>query len=177
MIVYRDKLSGDEMLSDGYKLEPVLDNEGAPIPGLMQCASQLISKSGDVDIGCGNEFGGNADDDGPVDNSEKVNNVIDAFQYTETSMSTATDLKSFLKEYMNKIRQHMRDKGKPKEEIQAFMATAPGIAKYLVSHFNDLQFFYGPSFNIDTMVYAIYHEGALTPNFLYIMAGYDQEKF
>jgi len=44
MIVYKDLLSGDEMLSDAFKLEPVKDSEGNEIPGLMMCQSLMIRK-------------------------------------------------------------------------------------------------------------------------------------
>ena len=78
---------------------------------------------------------------------------------------------------MNAIRTHMRSKGKDKEEIQAFMATAPGIAKFLLKNFNDLQFYLGPAFNPETMVFSMYPEGAVAPNFYYISQGFDQVKF
>ena len=34
MIVYRDLISGDEMLSDAFKLLPVVDDEGAVVSSL-----------------------------------------------------------------------------------------------------------------------------------------------
>lgn len=137
----------------------------------------MISKSGDVDVGCGNAFGGAADDEGVDSGEEKVNNVIDGFQYTETSMSSAADFKAWIKDYMNAVVLKLREKGKPKEEIQAFKATAPGIAKFFLKQFNDVQFYLGASFNPETMVFSIYPDGAVTPNFYYIMGGFIAEKF
>ena len=179
MIVYRDLISGDEMLSDAFKLQQVVDEEGNPVEGLMYCESKMIAKGGDdVDVGCGNAFGGGGGEDEGVDTSvAQVNNVIDGFQYTETQIGTANDFKGWIKDYMNSIRSALKEKGKGKEKIQEFMALAPGIAKYLLKNFNDLQFFLGPSFCSETMVFSIYPEGALTPNFLYIMGGYEAEKF
>lgn len=179
MIVYRDIISGDEMLSDAFPLKPVIDSDGEVVPGLMMCESKMITKSdGDIDVGCGNAFGGGGDDDGPLDSGAvQVNNVIEGFQYTETQVGSASDFKSWIKEYMNAIRTYMRSKGKDKEEIQAFMATAPGIAKFLLKNFNDLQFYLGPAFNPETMVFAMYPEGAVAPNFYYIIQGFEQVKF
>jgi hypothetical protein len=179
MIVYRCVITGDEMLSDAYPLKPVVDSDGNVVEGLMYCESKNITKGGgDVDIGCGNSFGGGGGDDEAVDDAvETVNNVIDGFQYTETQVGGANDFKSWLKEYFGAVRAQLRDKGKPKEEIQAFMGTASGIAKYLLTNFTDLQFFLGPAFNPEAMVFSIYPEGNTTPNFLYIMGGYEQEKF
>jgi len=183
MIVYRDIISGDEVLSDAFVLKEVIDADGNKVPGLMCCDSKNITKTdGDVDVGCGNAFGSGGGDDeeggGGVDSSvQTVNNVIDGFQYTETQIGTATDFKSWIKDYMNAVVLKLREKGKPKEEIQAFKASAPEIAKFFLKNFNDLQFYLGPSFDSNTMVFSLYAEGAVTPTFYYIMGGLAAEKF
>jgi hypothetical protein len=146
----------------------------------MMCESKTIEKGGaDVDIGCGNSFGGTDEDgDGGADSGvEKVNNVIDGFQYTETQIGSATDFKNWIKEYMNAVVLKLRAAGKPKEDIQKFKAGAPEIAKFFLKNFSDVQFYLGPSFNPESMVFSIYPEGALTPNFYFIMGGFIAEKF
>ena len=143
----------------------------------MFCESKMISKSDDVDVGCGNAFGGGGEEDGPLDTTMMVNNVIDGFQYTETQVGSATDFKAWIKDYMNSLKTAMKAKGKGKEKIQEFMGTAPGIAKYLLQNFSNLQFYLGPAFNPETMVFAMYPDGATVPNFYYIMAGFEAEKF
>ena len=115
--------------------------------------SKMITKSDDVDVGCGNAFGGDNPEDAPVDTAMQVNNVIDGFQYTETQIGSGADFKNWIKDYMNTLRSAMKEKGKGKEKIQEFMGLAPGIAKYLLQNFSNLQFYLGPSFNPDTMVY------------------------
>lgn len=179
MIVYRDIISGDEMLSDAFKLLPVVDDEGNVVEGLMMCESKMVSKSDDVDVGCGNAFGGGGEEEGGGADSGAVmvNNVIDSFQYTETQIGTPADFKAWIKEYMNAVVLKLREKGIPKEEIQAFKAGAPNIAKFFLKKFSDVQFFLGPSFNADTMCFSIYADEALTPNFYYIMGGCRPEKF
>ncbi len=150
------------------------------IEGLICAESKLIVKnSEDIDVGCGNEFGsGGENEDGPLENTaQKVNNIIDGFQYTETQVGSASDFKSWIKEYFNAVVLKLREKGKPKEEIQAFKALAPEIAKFFLKNFADLQFYLGPSFDSSTMVFSIYAEGAETPTFYYILGGYDVEKF
>ena len=88
------------------------------VPGLMYCESKMIPKSSDdVDVGCGNAFGGGGgeEDGGPADSGvQMVNNVIDGFQYTETQVGTANDFKAWIKEYMNSLRAAMKEKGKGK---------------------------------------------------------------
>jgi hypothetical protein len=138
----------------------------------------ITKNSDDVDVGCGNAFGSGGEDAEGVDSSAStVNNVIDGFQYTETQIGSANDFKSWIKEYMNAVVLKLREKGKPKEEIQAFKATAPSVAKFFLKNFSDVQFYLGPSFNSESMVFSIYPEGATTPNFYYIMGGLIAEKF
>jgi hypothetical protein len=145
----------------------------------MMCESKNIVKGGgDVDIGCGNSFGGTGEDDAGVDDQvQTVNNVVDGFQYTETQIGGANDFKAWIKEYMNAVVLKLREKGTPKEEIQAFKASAPGIAKFFLKNFSDVQFYLGASFNPESMVFSIYPEGAVTPNFYFIMGGLKAEKF
>lgn len=177
MIVYCDVITGDEMLSSAFPLSQVKDEEGNDVAGLMFCESKMIAKAGDdVDIGCGNAFGGEAEEAGGGD-VEKVNNVIESFGYNETQIGTAADFKAWIKDYMNAVRTHMRNKGKAKEEIQAFMAMAPGIAKFFLKNFSEVQFYLGPSFNPESMVFSIYPDGGVTPNFYFIMPGFDATKF
>ena len=178
MIVYRDVISGDEMLSDAFKLVPVVDSEGNEIPGLMMCESQMVSVGGDVDVGNCNAFGGGEEEDAGGDSGvQLVNNIISGFNYTETQIGSATDFKAWIKDYMVAVRGKLKEKGKSKEEIQAFMGQAPAIAKYFLQNFSGVQFYLGPSFNPETMVFSIYPDGKTTPNFYYIMAGYTAEKF
>ena len=78
MIIFTCKITGDEMLTDAYKVEDVTDDEGNVVPGLMEIESQIVAKAGgDIDIGAGNAFGGGGEDEPVDDNVEKVNNVID----------------------------------------------------------------------------------------------------
>lgn len=198
MIVYRDIISGDEMLSDAFPLKQVVDKEGNEVnlfnllffpvcyqfvsfqvAGLMYCTSKMITVGNDdVDVGCGNAFGGDAEEEGGAGGTEeKVNNIINGFQYTETQIGTVNDFKSWLKEYMNLIVAKMKEGNKGKEAIQAFKGTAAGIAKFLVSNFSDLQFYLGASFDANTMVFSMYEDGELTPNFYFIMGGFAAEKF
>ena len=137
----------------------------------------IIKKDDDVDVGCGNAFGsgGGEDDEGGGPSGtgpQKVNNVIDGFNYTETQIGTANDFKSWIKEYMNAVVLKLREKGKPKEEIQAFKATAPEIAKYFLTRFSDVQFYLGPSFDASTMVFSIYEGENEAPTFFYIEGGF-----
>ena len=44
MIIYKCRFTGDEMLSDAFKPQPVKDDEGNEVPGLIQILSQKVNK-------------------------------------------------------------------------------------------------------------------------------------
>lgn len=143
----------------------------------MMVESKNIPKGDDnVDIGCGNEFGGAGEEDAPDPNIEMVNNIVESFHYTQTSMDGA-GFKAWLKDYMGAILEKMKAADKPVEERKAFKARAANIAKFFLSQFKDVDFYLGESFNADSMIFSIYSEGALYPNFYYIMDGLKEEKY
>ncbi len=75
MRVYKDIASNEEIISDSFKFEFQFNDV------IGKCKSQQTSKGGQaVNIGAGNAFGGGEDDD-CVDQSELVNNVLDAYGY------------------------------------------------------------------------------------------------
>lgn len=176
MIVYTCKLTGDEFLSDSFPLLEVTDAEGNVIDGLMMTTSKQIPKSDDdVDIGCGNAFGG--DEPAAADpNVEMVNNVVDKFSYTQTELS-ATQFKSWLKEYMGALLEKMKAANVPVDDRKAFRERAANAGKFFLSNFKELDFYLGPSFSPESMVVAMYPEGAVAPNFYFIMDGLNKDKF
>ena len=105
--VYKCLISGDELISDSYNISDVKDAEGNVVEGLFKVESKNIPKGGEnFDIGCGNEFGGEGDAE--VDNDiEMVNNVVDSFGYTQTSLD-GNGFKGWLKDFMGAILEIMK---------------------------------------------------------------------
>ena len=58
MRLYIDAFSGDEIISDSFDLVPVFEEVGAEIK-----AKMIVKKEGEVDIGCGNAFGGEGEEE------------------------------------------------------------------------------------------------------------------
>jgi Translationally controlled tumour protein len=44
MIIFKCRFTGDEMLSDAFKPEPVKDDEGNEVVGLIKIQSQKVNK-------------------------------------------------------------------------------------------------------------------------------------
>jgi hypothetical protein len=179
--VYTCLISGDEMLSDAFKAKDVVDTEGNVVPGLLEVETKMIAVNDDVDIGCGNEFGG-GDDEGPPPDVETVNNLVKAFELQETGFGSVTEFKAWLKDFAGAVLEKLKEQkeaGKIEQEVIKEWRTveAPAIAKYLLKTYKDLQFFNGPSFNSEALVFAYYPEGAITPNFIYVKKAYKIQKF
>jgi hypothetical protein len=134
MLIYTCRVTGDEMISDAYDLNPVKDAEGNEVPELFECESMSVNKDSgaSVDVGGGNAFGGGGADEEVDDTSENVNNVIDeslGFGYNEVPMGKK-DLKDFLKTYCGKVRTMLKDDDKVDgPTVKAFTQAAPTFCK------------------------------------------------
>ena len=70
-----------------------------------------------VDIGCGNAFGGTAEEEGAAEGGagesmeNKVIDLIDAFKYNETSYSKG-DYQTYMKAYLKKVKSFLETKNK-----------------------------------------------------------------
>mmetsp|Transcript_10879 Transcript_10879/g.16067 ORF Transcript_10879/g.16067 Transcript_10879/m.16067 type:complete len:181 (-) Transcript_10879:425-967(-) len=180
MLVYKDLFTGDELMSDSHKINPVVDEDGEEVPGLFEVESRTIAVGGDnIDIGCGNAFGGGDED--VDDNVEKENNIISesaGFGYTEIPFGSKAEFKAYLKDHVRKIRSELKANGKPQAEIKQFMSEAPEFVKWLLGMYSEFQFYVGRAINPEAcFVYAYYKEGALNPTFVFIKEGLLQEKF
>ena len=167
------------MMSDSYPRNPVM-HEGEEVPGLFEVESENRPVAeGEVDIGCGNEFGGG--DDAVDDSVETENSVSGArigFNYTEMPFSNKNEFKEYLKDYMKRIRSHMKSSGAERETIKEFMADSAVAASWLISKFRDLQFFMGPTMDPDAgLAYCYYKDGAATPTFVFFKWGLKECKF
>jgi Translationally controlled tumour protein len=131
---------------------------------------------GAVDIGCGNEFGGGDND---VDDAAVyVNNVIDesiGFNLQEVPMGKK-DLKEYLQAYCKNVRAKLKEDDKVAgPDVKAFTQSAPLFCKWLLSKYDDLQFFTSASMDPDgSMAFAYYVDA--DPLFVYIKMGLIEEK-
>mmetsp|Transcript_5097 Transcript_5097/g.7041 ORF Transcript_5097/g.7041 Transcript_5097/m.7041 type:complete len:181 (+) Transcript_5097:141-683(+) len=180
MIVYQDIFTEDELISDSYKHEPVIDEDGEEVPGLFEVESRTIAVGGDnVDIGCGNAFGGEEEE--LDDNVEKENNIISesaGFGYTEMPFNSKAEFKAYLKDYVRKVRSKMKSDGVEVEKIKQMMAEAPIFVKWLISMYSELQFYCGRAVDPEaTMVFAYYKGENINPHFVYMKWGLKEVKF
>ena len=110
MRIYQDIFNETEIISDSFLWAVIV--EGAVI----EVKSRLVVKGDvEVDVGCGNAFGGKNEEEAEQGNAggnvvEKVNDLIDAFGYVETSFDKKDWQKQF-KAFHDRIIQHLAQKG------------------------------------------------------------------
>ncbi|KAF1984001.1 microtubule/calcium-binding protein [Aulographum hederae CBS 113979] len=155
MIIFKDLITGDEVISDSYNLKEI---DGVAY----EADCKKITIGGDnVDIGA-NPSAEEADE-GNDDQSKQVIDVVYSFRLNETQFDKKSYL-SHLKGYMKKVKEGLKNKGASEEEIKDFESKAGGFAKKIVANFKDYEFLIGESMDPDGMVILLnYREDGVTP--------------
>lgn len=170
MRIYQNIGDGDvDIISDGYKMTKPEGFEGI----VTEVVSRMVVKGGEnIDIGCGNAFGGKNEDDeeggaGGQDEVEKVNDLIDAFQYAETAMDK-DQFKGWLKEYGKKIVEKL-----PKEDGDRFKKGFQLFAKKILSSFAEFTFYTPSDYSMEgTIIMSFWrNEEDPAPTFWFLLDG------
>jgi hypothetical protein len=88
------------------------------------------------------------------------------------------DLKEYLGGFMKACRQKLKDDDKVLgPEVKAFTAAAPAMCKWLLTKYDDLQFYTSSCMDPDgSMAFTYYKGESATPVFVFIKAGLREEK-
>lgn len=169
MKLYTDIFSDAEILSDGYPM--TLEYDGV----VGKVKTELILKGdAEVDIGCGNAFGGAGEEDqaggAPV---EKVINVVDNFQLEDTQWDFDVFSGTF-KPYMKKVLDHLKT-NKP-DRVDAFKAGAQKFFAWIKQNKDDISYYYKDFDSENQVIICHYEEGALAPHLYYMMDGLKETK-
>jgi hypothetical protein len=133
-------------------------------------------------LGCGDAFKGQPGGEGgeePVedvkDEAVKVNDILDAFHYNETSFTKA-DYTTYIKGYMKKVKEHLA-KNNP-SRVDPFMKGAQEMVKWILSNFDKFTFYAPESWDVENTVILSYTktEGDECPTFVYFTDGFKQVK-
>jgi len=143
MIIFKDLITGDELISDSYDLKEV---DGAVYEA--DCKRITIGND-NIDIGANPsaEEGGEDLDDAAV----TVLDVVHSFRLTESSFDKKSYL-SHLKTYFKKVKEGLAAKGADADAIKEFETKAGAYAKKIVANFKDYEFYIGESMDPDGMV-------------------------
>lgn len=166
MIIFKDVLSGDELLSDAYDVKLV--------DGVVYEADCAMVKVGADNI----DIGANASaEDAPEeldDTVETVNNVVYSFRLQPTSFDKKSYL-TYLKGYMKAVKSHLSEKHP--EQVEEFEKGASSFAKKVLGSFKDWEFYTGESMDPDGMVVLLnYREDGTTPYVVIWKHGVSEDK-
>ncbi|KAL2201468.1 Mss4-like protein [Corynascus similis CBS 632.67] len=155
MIIYKDIITDDELISDSYDIKEV---DGVAFE--VDCAMITL---GAVDVDIGANASAEEQEEAVEDTEQKVNNVIHSFRLSSTSFDKKAYL-TYLKTYMKSVKAKLQELGKSADEIKAFETGAQAFAKKIISNFGDYDFYTGESMNPDGMVVLLnYREDGVTP--------------
>jgi len=155
MIIYKDLITGDEIISDSYSLKEV---DGVAYEA--DCKKITVGND-NIDIGANPSAEEGGDD--LEDTSQQVIDVVHSFRLNETQFDKKSYL-SHLKGYMKAVKEGMKKKGSSEDEIKEFEKGASAFAKKIIAGFKDYEFLIGESMDPDGMVILLnYREDGITP--------------
>jgi hypothetical protein len=155
MIIFKDIITDDEIISDSYDVK-LVDNV------VYEADCKKINIGGET-FDTGANASAEEAEEGADDNVETKIDVVYSFRLTETAFDKKSYL-TYLKGYMKSVKAKLQEKGASAEEVTAFEKGAAGYAKKIVANFKDYEFFTGESMNPDGMVVLLnYREDGVTP--------------
>ena len=165
--VFKDIVTGDEMVSDGYPHEMICNGAGLQVQGRLMIKGV---EDGGVAQNLGEDEEKKEDAPGAIPQGDTVIDIVDRFDLKETKH----DKKSFtayMKVYLNRIKKHLEDTNK-KERIKDFQKGAVELMKIIMGKIDEIQFFTGSSMEGDgALAFSFYPEGKTDPTFYFFFDG------
>jgi len=166
MIIYKDLVSGDEIISDSYPLKDVEDV-------VYEIDCRKINKGGDDNFDIGANPSAEEAEEGVDSSTTTVIDIVDAcrlnFLGDEASgtrlFGSKKDYAAQLKGYLKKVVAKLKESGKSDDEIKEFQTKVQGyFTKVIAPNFKDYDFYVGESMDTDGMVCLLnYREDGVTP--------------
>ncbi|KAL4891597.1 Mss4-like protein [Aspergillus ambiguus] len=164
MIIYKDIVSGDEVLSDTFKIKTV-DN----VLYECDCRKYLKSNNEDFQLEGANPSAEGGEEEGGEGEKVMVHDIEDQFRLvwlkTEEGMKPSKDaFKSHLKTYMKKVLAKLTEKGADEATINEFKTNAPAAVKKIMANYDNYDVLMGQSMDGDAMHILIdFREDGVTP--------------
>ncbi|KAK9825472.1 hypothetical protein WJX81_007211 [Elliptochloris bilobata] len=165
MIIYKDKLSGDEMFADSYPMREVEDGFFYEVDGSWQTV-------GEVHVDTGANASAEEAEETVDDTARKVVDIIESFRLVEQPSYDKKAFMAYIKPWLKRVIEKL-----PEAEQEEFKAKSQSAMKFLLGKIKELQFFLGESMDPEsTMAYAYYKDGGSSPTFLFCKYALDGVK-
>ncbi|KAF5228192.1 hypothetical protein FAUST_11278 [Fusarium austroamericanum] len=169
MLIFKDILNGDELISDSYDLKEV--------GGIVYEADCAMIEEGGVEVDIGANASAEEAAEDLDDAKVKVNNIVNSFRLQSTTFDKKSYL-AYLKGYMKSVKAKLQDNGASAEDIKAFESGASKFVKdTLLPKFKDFEFYTGESMDPDGMVVLLnYRDDGVTPYTIFWKHGLKEMK-
>jgi hypothetical protein len=155
MIIYKDIITDDEIISDSYDIKE--------IDGVVYEADCSKITIGGETFDTGANASAEEAEEGADDGLETKIDVVHSFRLQETQFDKKGYL-TYLKGYMKAVKAKLQERGASAEEVTAFEKGAAAYAKKIVANFKDYEFLTGESMDPDGMIVLLnYREDGVTP--------------
>ncbi|KAH8040729.1 hypothetical protein HPB51_012044 [Rhipicephalus microplus] len=172
MLIFKDKISGDEMFTDSSKYKLVDDCIYE-----IEC-HHVTRKQGEIQLDGANPSAEEVDE-GTDENVESGLDLVLNMRLTETCFTKA-DYKNYLKTYTKALQEKWKEEGKSAEEIDDAKGKLTTAVKKVLPKLDDYQFFIGESCNAEGIVGLLeYREqdgGGEKAVMMFFKHGLDEEK-
>ncbi|PWN86599.1 putative translationally-controlled tumor protein [Acaromyces ingoldii] len=166
MKLYTDKVSGDEMFSDGFDFKDI-DDVVYEVD-----AANIVVQEGDVDIGANPSA--EEQQEALENGGQQVINIVHSFRLQSTTFDKKSYL-TYLKGYMKAIKAKLQAENP--ERVEVFEKKAAEFAKKIVGNFKDYDFYTGESGDPEGMVALLnYREDGVTPYLIFWKDGVKEQK-
>jgi hypothetical protein len=167
MLLYKDLISGDEMISDAFKIIEIDD-----IAFEVDCKMVTVKQGADVDIGA--NASAEEQEEELEDGAIQVLDVVYTFRLSETSFDKKSYM-TYIKGYMKELKKRLQETNP--ERAQIFEEKAPAFVKKILGNFKDYDFYVGESMDPEGAVGLLnYREDGVTPYFTFFKDGLKVEK-
>ncbi|KAI5310304.1 hypothetical protein KEM55_008762 [Ascosphaera atra] len=167
MIIYKDIITGDELMSDTYKIQQT--------PGgclwEIDCKKYVKGKTNVQLEGANPSAEGGDDDDEGEGSGEMIHDIEESFQLQwlkpdENGMETKPskeDFKANLKSYIKRINKKLQEKG-DEAAVKEFQAGAGAAMKKIIANYDNYDVMMGASMDPNGMYVLIdFREDGMTP--------------
>jgi len=169
MLIYKDILNGDELISDSYDLKDV--------DGIVFEADCAMITEGGVTVDIGANASAEEAEEALDETTTQVNNIVHSFRLQPTTFDKKSYL-AYLKGYMKSVKNKLQEKGADAEKITKFEKGAQAYVKEkLLPNFKDFEFYTGESMDPDGMIVLLnYREDGTTPYVIFWQHGLEEMK-
>lgn len=141
MLIFQDIFTNDEFMSDIFPF--TLEYEDC----IMKVKSQYKAPEdvGNVDIGCGNAFGGGEEEQGGDTGAgaEKVIDVVYNANLQQFHMSKQ-EFMAYIKDYFGRVVKYLEENGKA-DRVANFKKGCTAFIKFIVPKFDEIEIYVGAS--------------------------------